>query len=240
MVENFVKKAVESVNPEKNPVLFFFEKELEHGLIGLVAGKLTEQFNRPSMVLCEHHEKDGSVSYVASCRAPEWCDIMVLLDDSKELFIRYGGHKQAAGFSVSPENFEKLQEKITQKFLSIFGENIPNKTLKVESSFPLADANISFLETMDTFRPFGIGNPKPLWLLENITIFDKKFLGEEQKHIKIFAKENPNVPILMWNVGNAEKLFQIGEEVSLVVDFDKNIWQDKVTIQAFVKAIIEK
>lgn len=95
VVEDFVKKAFENIDPDA-PVLFFFEKNLEHGLIGLVAGKLTEKFNRPSMVLCEHHEADGSTSYVASCRAPEWCDIMVLLDDSKELFIRYGGHKQAA------------------------------------------------------------------------------------------------------------------------------------------------
>ena len=88
IVQDFVGKALESVNPQ-NPLLFFFDAQLEHGLIGLVAGKLTEQFNRPSFVLCEHHEADGSISYVASCRAPEWCNLMEILDDSKELFLRY-------------------------------------------------------------------------------------------------------------------------------------------------------
>lgn len=88
IVQDFVKKSLESVN-RTDELLFFFDKNLEHGLIGLVAGKLTEQFNRPSFVLCEHHESDGTISYVASCRAPEWCNIMELLDDSAEFFLRY-------------------------------------------------------------------------------------------------------------------------------------------------------
>lgn len=88
VVEKFTEEALGSVNTE-NPIIFFFEKSLEHGLIGLVAGKLTEKYNRPSIVLCEHHESDGSVSYVASCRAPEWCNIMEILDVSKTLFLRY-------------------------------------------------------------------------------------------------------------------------------------------------------
>ena len=97
VVENFTKTALENVDLQK-PILFFLNKNLEHGLIGLVAGKLTESYNRVSIVLCEHHEADGSLSYVASCRAPEWCNIMEILDDSKDFLIRYGGHKQAAGF----------------------------------------------------------------------------------------------------------------------------------------------
>lgn len=237
IVQDFVVKALEEVDTKK-PLLFFLDKDLEHGLIGLVAGKLTEQYNRPSFVLCEHHEADGSISYVASCRAPEWCNLVEILDDSKELFIRYGGHKQAAGFSVSPDNFAKLQEKMTKKFVEIYTENLPNPTIKVESILPAKNANLDFLEITDKFRPFGIGNPKPLWLLENVTISQFYFLGTEQKHVKIFIKENPNFPIIMWNSADFREHFTIGNSISLIVDFDKNIWKEKVSLQAFIKAIV--
>lgn len=77
--------------------------------------------------------------------------------------------------------------------------------LKVEASLPPSDANLDFLTEIEKFKPFGIANPKPLWLFKNVTILDVQFLGEEKKHIKIFLKESPNLPILMWN---AEEFFQ--------------------------------
>lgn len=236
VVQDFVVKALESVDTKEN-LLFFLDKNLEHGLIGLVAGKLTEQYNRPSFVLCEHHEADGSTSYVASCRAPDWCNLMEILDDSKDLFIRYGGHKQAAGFSVSPENFSELQKKMKQKFHEIYPDEIPARSISVESILPPYDATLENLKKIEKFRPFGIGNPKPLWLFENVTIVDMHYLGAEKKHIKIFVKENPLLPIIMWNGAEFSEHFSIGNIVSLVVFLDKNIYKDTTQIQAFIREI---
>lgn len=239
VVENFKIKALESVNPE-NPILFFFEKTLEHGLIGLVAGKLTEQYNRVSIVLCEHREASGETSYVASCRAPEWCNIMDLLDDSKELFIRYWGHKQAAGFSIFPENFEKLQEKMIKKFHEIFGKShLPHPIIRVESTILPEKMHISMMDSIEKFRPFGIENPKPLWLLENVTIRNVVPLWAEGKHIKIFLQENPEVPMILWNGANEASLIP-WNRVSLIVYFEKNIWNNTTSLQAFIKNICQK
>ena len=126
-----------------------------------------------------------------------------------------------------------------QKFLEIYGENIPNPSIKVEASISPYDVNLNFLQKIDAFRPFGLGNPKPLWLFENVQITEVQFLGTEQKHIKIFTKENPLLPIILWHGKEKIQYFQIGNKVSLLVDFDKNIWKEKITIQGFIKHIIK-
>lgn len=239
VVENFTKTALENVDLQK-PILFFLNKNLEHGLIGLVAGKLTESYNRVSIVLCEHHEADGSLSYVASCRAPEWCNIMEILDDSKDFLIRYGGHKQAAGFSVSPENFEIIQSRMIAKFYEIYGTGeLPVPTIRVESILPPNEATLKLLESIEKFRPFGIGNPKPFWLFDEVEITEVQTLGSEKKHIKIFTKQHPSLPIIMWNGAENEE-FQIGKTISLIIWLDKNIWNEKISLQAFIKEICYK
>ena len=83
-VKEFSTDALEKASAD-DPILFYLNDRLEHGIIGLIAGKLTEAYYRPSIVLCEH---EGN--YIASCRSPEWCNLVELLDHSKEFFVRYG------------------------------------------------------------------------------------------------------------------------------------------------------
>lgn len=172
VVKDFTEKALLSVNGN-DPILFFVDPELEHGLIGLVAGKLTETYNRPSIVLCknhipaegetkkreyEHQENANTqlkTSYVASCRAPEWCDIMFLLDQCQDLFLRYGGHRQAAGFSIIEENYPILQERLEKYFRETYdATSLPSKTIHIEGTITPHDINIETLNTIDRFRPF--------------------------------------------------------------------------------------
>jgi single-stranded DNA-specific DHH superfamily exonuclease len=75
IVKSIAEKALMEANPDDG-ILFFVDSALEHGLIGLVAGKLTEAYHQPSIVLCEHVQDEGDLLYVASCRSPEWCNLL--------------------------------------------------------------------------------------------------------------------------------------------------------------------
>ena len=204
VVKSFTEKALESANSD-DAVLFFVDEKLEHGLIGLVAGKLTETYNRPAIVLCRHENE-----MVASCRSPEWCNLIELLDMCKHYFLRYGGHRQAAGFSIAKANFESFKKSLEKIMHEKYDKNnLPQKRLQVECRLAPQDVNTSTLKILEKFRPFGIGNRKPLFLLENLSITDWKYLGKEQKHLSFSAKEIPGVKCIVWNIAHQISHFAI-------------------------------
>ena len=90
MTSEFVDYALEDVNPNNN-IIIYASENISHGIIGIVAGRLTEKYFKASIVLIDEGDK-----LVASCRAPEYCSIVDVLELHKQYLIAFGGHKQAA------------------------------------------------------------------------------------------------------------------------------------------------
>lgn len=118
-------------------------------------------------------------------------------------------------------------------------DSLPEKTLEVESTLDPSQATLETLGIINRFRPFGIGNPKPLWLLENITIASVKYLGNERKHLSLNIVENPNLRLLYWNSGEKKGLLEVGNIVSLVIELEENEWNGKMSVQATIKEILK-
>lgn len=260
--ETHFQKALENIDKSK-PVLFYNAEDLEHGIIWLVAGRLTEMYNKPTIVIKEWHdhpltnrkwdtidinssptnlEIDTSPNIslsIASCRSPEWCNLIELLDSCKDYFVRYGGHRQAAGFTIESSKIQNLKEALWKQFAQVHDiTNLPKKVLSVECSLPPNNIDIKTLEDIDLFRPFGIGNPKPLFILENVTIDSTRALGQEEKHLSITISENPSLRLLFWNASKKKTHLLPGNIVSLIIEVDRNEWKWKISIQLIVKDII--
>jgi len=308
VVKSFSEKALEKANPDDG-ILFFHDKNLEHGLIWLVAGKLTEAYNRPSIVLCDGHNKERkkkeevwnreyellmraqngeseggklfesdeskwqmsganeflspsgafgtfqswkvhdestkngvwkeNETLVASCRSPEWCNLVELLDACKGFFVRYGGHRQAAGFTIERNKLEDFQKEITRIFHEKYGKKeLPKKTIIVESILHPKDLTLASVDALSRFRPFGIGNPKPLWLLKDVTILSTQPLGQEGKHLSIYIAEKPEIKLILWNADKATSHLTPGNIISLIVELDENEWHGKKSVQVLVRNIV--
>ena len=260
--ETHFQKALENIDTSK-PVLFYNAEDLEHGIIWLVAGRLTEMYNKPTIVIKEWHdhpltnrkwdtidinssptnlEIDTSPNIslsIASCRSPEWCNLIELLDSCKDFFVRYGGHRQAAGFTIESSKIQDLKEALWKQFAQVHDiTNLPKKVLSIECSLPPNNIDIKTLEDIDHFRPFGIGNPKPLFILENVTIDSTKALGQEEKHLSITISENPSLKLLLWNASKKKTHLLPGNIISLIIEIDRNEWKWKISIQLIVKDII--
>lgn len=286
-VKFFTEDALSSVDTDA-PVLFYLHEQLEHGLVGLVAGKLTEQYGKPAIVLCPHHsvkseewttngevkkreyekeatfrhsewsevqwrtynasgqldssqtQNDKNPELVASCRSPEWCHLVELLDACKDFFVRYGGHRQAAGFTIEAEKLADFQRVITEKFSEKYGnaENLPKKTINVECTINPESLHLKTLKTIDRFRPFGIGNPKPLFLLQDVTITECRTIGSEWSHLSLRFSENPEVKLLYWKWAENKSSLEVGNIVSLVIELDRNEWNGKVSVQGVVRELL--
>ncbi len=255
--ETQYKRALESVDTTR-PILFFDAADLDHGIIGLVAGRLTELYNKPSIVIKNGHDHpltsrkwdtvaiDDTVGVsewkelsIGSCRAPEWCNLIELLDECKHFFVRYGGHRQAAGFTIETERIPEFREAMYRAISRVHDTtNLPKKILSIECILPVADIIVATLEQIDRFRPYGIGNPRPLWLIENVTIASTKPLGQEEKHLSISLAEKPELKLLLWNASDKKTHLTVGNIVSLVVEIDRNEWKGKVSVQVVVRDIV--
>jgi single-stranded-DNA-specific exonuclease len=116
--------------------------------------------------------------------------------------------------------------------------NLPTKILSIECPLLSTEINTDILSDIDHFRPFGIGNPKPLFLLENITISSTKPLGQEEKHLSITISESPSLKFLLWNASDKKAHLSPGNIVSLIIEIDRNEWKGNVSVQIIVRDLI--
>jgi single-stranded-DNA-specific exonuclease len=256
-VKKFSEDALMTVDPSA-PILFYTHEDLEHGLIGLIAGKLTEAYGKPSIVLCPH-ESDWKREYenksieqdkkkidlqrqlVASCRSPEWCNLVELLDECKSSFVRYGWHRQAAGFTIEEWKFRDFQKVIREAFSKKYDiQNLPRKTLSVECTLSPTDISLDSLDTIDRFRPFGIGNQKPLFLMENLTVKEMKIIGREGNHLSLSFIEIPSIKCLLWNFSELmSESPQVGDILSPIFTLERNMWNGRESVQLMIENFLE-
>lgn len=177
----FVEYALENINPKDN-IILYDSPDISHGIIGIVAGRLTEKYFRPSIVLIDEWDK-----LVASCRAPEFYSIVDLLEKHKEYLIAFWGHKQAAGFSISKEKYPEFKQKILSELNAMdFSEH--KRIIKIDKCIKLDEIGFKLLDSVQQFRPFGMWNPVPKFLIENFEIEWVKFLWKWRDHLKFESR----------------------------------------------------
>jgi len=230
--EYFIKHAMEVVDRDC-PILFYDSTDIEHGIIGLIAGRLTDAFDKPSIAL-----KDEGDRLVASCRSPEHTDITSLLETCREYFIAFWGHKQAAGFSIRREHFADFRAKIEQELLQRQdGIKVVPKTLQIDAPIVLRDITPEFFQTLSVFKPYGIGNAKPLFLLWDFFFSGIEYLGKDGKHLR-FLEPSRQFSINAFGFGEHYDLFRQQKSLSLIVEVSEETWQGRKKIVLNVRDVM--
>lgn len=162
-------------------IYFLYGKQWPEGIVGLISGRLTEKYNRPTIIgsLLE----DGNIK--ASARSIDGFHISNALKEAEEHLIRYGGHAQAAGLTLASENFEtfyKALSSIADKL--ILSENL-EKSINIDAIATNEDITIENITKLLSLAPFGNSNPLPQIALLGVDISDYKTMGKDSTHIKI-------------------------------------------------------
>jgi len=225
----FVEYALENVNPKDN-IIFYDSPDISHGIIGIVAGRLTEKYFRPSIVLIDEWDK-----LVASCRAPEYFSIVDLLEKYKEYLIAFWGHKQAAGFSISKENYPEFQQKILTELNAIdFSQH--KRQLKIDAKIKLDEIWFKLLESISQFRPFGMWNPVPKFMIENFEIEWVKFLWKWRDHLKFESRYG--FKIFAFGMGEYYEEIKGLTTCDVICELAEDNWQGKRWIMIRVVDIL--
>jgi single-stranded-DNA-specific exonuclease len=167
------------------PLTLIGHPEFHQGVIGLVASRLVEAFGRPAVVF-----QQGDVESRGSCRSIPEYDIVSGLRACGDLFERYGGHRQAGGFTIRNDNLRKLEERLIEHAAqSLEGfDLVPN--LDIDAEYPLSQLRSTEIKWLGKLQPHGQGNPDVCLLSRDVLVTDASLVGEG-KHLKLKLKAGP-------------------------------------------------
>lgn len=181
MTEENLKKAIEIVensNLTEDKVLVVFLENCHESLAGIIAGRLRERYNKPTIVLTR---AEGAIK--GSGRSIEEYHMFEELTKCKDLLSKFGGHPMAAGLSLPEENVEKLRQGLNQK------AELTEEDLMLKVSFdmvlPLEKVSVSLISQMDLLEPYGKGNAKPLFALKDAQVSRAQVLGANKNVLKL-------------------------------------------------------
>jgi len=215
----------------KHKIIFVADK-FNPGIIGLIAGRLTEKYSLPSIIIA----KNGQVAK-GSCRSIPEVNIIEVLRKFSDLFVDLGGHPGAAGFSILDKNIPKLKKKLLNYFSTYLLNYSAQKSITIDAKMDTSAINLKNIKLIKNLEPFGIGNPEPLFLFENLTIESKRLLGQNQNHLKLKVS---GIDAIAFKKGDLDKDLKIGDTINIVAHLDANAWASRTFPQLIVKEIIKQ
>lgn len=168
---------VENSTIQKDKVLVVFLEECHESLAGIIAGRLREKYNKPSIVLTRAENK-----VKGSCRSIEQYNIYEELSKCKDLLLSFGGHPMAAGLSLEYSNIEQLRIQLNENTLLTHSDLIPKVSIDVV--LPLGYVSEDLVRDLEILEPFGKGNTKPIFAERNLKVRKANILGKNANVLK--------------------------------------------------------
>ena len=200
--KDLIKKIlIESENKLKDPVLILQGSNWHEGIIGIVAARLKDKFNKPAIII----SINGDIGK-ASARSIVGFDIgsAIIAATQEKILLKGGGHKMAGGFSINISNIEKFKDFIFRKFKNINEDLTQQKPLLLDSKIAPSAINLEFYDKINVLSPFGSGNPEPRFIIENLKPANSKIVGD--KHIKsvLIGAEGTSIKTIAFNATDNE------------------------------------
>ncbi len=191
----------EAKNYTKDPVLILQGENWHEGIIGIVASRIKEKFNKPTIII----SITGDIGK-ASARSIVGFDIgsIIIAAAQEKILIKGGGHKMAGGFSINKSNIERFKEFVTNKFKKINKVLTQQTTLFLDCKIAPSAINLEFYDKINVLSPFGSGNPEPKFIVEDLRPVNSKIVGE--RHIKsiLISSEGTNIRTIAFNATDSE------------------------------------
>ena len=224
------------IEKENKDVIIYYSSNINEGLIGIIAARLKDHFNKPSIVIT------NSGDYLkGSARSVYNYNIGRVIKNSldKNIIIGGGGHNMAAGFSLKKNNLKNFNEFILKDFLDTGTSK--NNIFLYDAEVSTLAFNENFYEEIKKLEPFGTGNPVPTFLFKDLKIIKSKILNN--KHISLIFKSRTGFSIksISFNSVNnkvGEYLMNYKNTLNVLGQINENIWNNKKTLQLTIRDVI--
>ena len=208
---------IEGTEIINDKVLVVYLPHIHESLAGIIAGRIRERYNAPTLILT-----NGEEFAKGSGRSIEEYNMFEKLLECKELLEKFGGHPMAAGLSIKEENIDKLREKLNEN--SMLKDEDLIKKIKIDCVLPLDQINFRVIEDLEKLEPFGKGNEKALFGIKDVNVIKAQILGKNGNVLKLKLKSNSDKIFNGIYFGNIEEFEQTvcdkynSEELSKLYD----------------------
>jgi len=190
-------------------------------MLGLVANNLVEEFGKPIFLW----GRDGEDVIKGSCRSDGRVNILSIMQEAQDHFLEFGGHKAAGGFSVIFEKIHTFSDRIHEASEKIFGsDNFEPEQIMIDEKLNIADANRATFNEINKLAPFGVGNSKPIFLLENVEIGSVKEFGKQGKHFEVKFVGTPVKAIYFFTPKEKLEVLNEGNKVNLIASLEESFF----------------
>lgn len=216
-------------------VIFLSDPGWPSGIVGLVAGRLVEEFGRPTLVIEEGEEESRG-----SARSTPHFNIVKALTDVKDMLVRFGGHEAAAGFTVRTQQIGEMNRRLCELADGQLGEEHLQPTLRAEAELSLAEVHDGMLDSINRLAPFGSGNPSPLFLTRGARVLDVTTVGDGGPHLKLTLANREGGPTgeivaMAYRQGYRAESVRRKPRVDLMYHIERHEWKGNVSVQLRVR-----
>ncbi len=239
IIESAYKKIERDHDFESDPVIVLSDESWHHGVIGIVASRITEKYKRPS-ILVSFEGNDGDLKTddigKGSGRSIKGMNLVEALTYCSDSLVKYGGHELAAGLTVTRENLPDFKRKINEYARECFKDDVSESFVYADIEISSNDIGMKTAKEMYLFEPFGVSNAVPVFLMRNLTVVSAVNVGAG-KHAK-YTLRSPSgedfCAMYFRRCVSDNDLFE-GDAVDVLFNLDINSFQGKETVQFIVK-----
>lgn len=200
------------------------------GIVGLAASRLTETYYRPSIVV-----ELGDRKSRGSCRSIPEFDITGALDECKDLLVRHGGHRAAAGFTVATDKLDALRRRLQAIAAERLGEVELRPTLHIDAEIALEEVDWAMHALLREIEPCGVDNPEPVFVSPGVEVRDQRAMGSERRHLKLVLRDGRGVAWDAVFFRRGDLLGLVPGRVDVAYTLEANEWNHRKRLQLHVQ-----
>ena len=228
IVKDVINKIESSDKKQKNVIMV--SGEYHEGVLGIVASNIVEKYQKPVFIM---NEKDGILK--GSARSIFDFNIYVAMNKISDLFVAFGGHTLAAGFSFEESNFEKIEEFLDNEFEEFKQKNDLKANKNIDIVTSLEDISYQFLNSLDALKPYGMDFEKPAVLIENAMVLNKAYFGSDKQYLRLtIADKVGNLDCITFKDSATFDKVEKNDIIDLLCNIDKNNFNGRTKLQAHI------
>ncbi|HOF32480.1 MAG TPA: DHHA1 domain-containing protein [Spirochaetota bacterium] len=227
--KNHFKTAIESAeecvdNSYENIVLYYSE-DVPEGITGIIASRISEMYKKPAVAAVK--AEDGIIK--ASARSFLNTDILSHAEKFSDMFLRFGGHPSAFGFSISESSFKDFLNKFDQDIIFEFSDS----PIRYDCVIREEEISLAFADELKNLSPFGKNNEQPVFLCQSLIPDSYQEFGE---HAKIRCSSD--IDFIGWKMKDTLRLVHEKRKADLIVKIEKNIFNNRMSARAIIERIL--